>query len=78
MKSVEIFGTVLKGFQQEAVRNGTAVLTTCLTQTSKLNRESKRYEYNRRQVIGDMGAVLFEAPTGTGKTTYGWACCRKY
>ncbi|CAH8768757.1 DEAD/DEAH box helicase [Paenibacillus dendritiformis] len=68
MKSVEIFGTVLKGFQQEAVRNGTAVLTTCLTQTSKLNRESKRYEYNRRQVIGDMGAVLFEAPTGTGKT----------
>lgn len=60
--------TVLKGFQKDAINNGTAVLSTCLKQLSKLSPESKNYEQNKKLIVSDVGALLFEAPTGTGKT----------
>lgn len=68
MKNIKTYGTVLKRFQQDAVNNGTAVLTTCLTELAKLSRNSNNYRQNKRLIISDVGALLFEAPTGTGKT----------
>ncbi|MGO4344525.1 DEAD/DEAH box helicase [Paenibacillus sp. MCAF9] len=68
MKTAKTFGTVLKRFQQDAVNNGTAVLTRCLIELSKLDKESKNFRENRNLIIGDVGALLFEAPTGSGKT----------
>lgn len=68
MNKIKTYGTVLKRFQQDAVNNGTAVLTTCLSALSKLNKSSNNYNTNKRLIVGDVGALLFEAPTGTGKT----------
>ena len=31
-------------------------------------RGTAGYETSRKQIVGDVGAILFEAPTGTGKT----------
>lgn len=67
MSTIQTFGTVLKDFQQDAVANGTAVLHTCLTELSKVHN-TKNYEANKKLIVGDVGALLFEAPTGTGKT----------
>ena len=67
MSTVQTFGTVLKRFQQDAVDNGTAVLRTCLTELSKV-RGTKNYDANKKLIVADVGALLFEAPTGTGKT----------
>ena len=67
MSTVKTIGTVLKRFQQDAVKNGTAVLTTCLTELSKV-RSTQDYDKSKRLIVGDVGAILFEAPTGTGKT----------
>ena len=67
MSAIQTFGTVLKRFQQDAVDNGTAVLRTCLTELSKV-RGTKNYDANKRLIVADVGALLFEAPTGTGKT----------
>lgn len=68
MKNIKTHGTVLKRFQQDAVSNGTAVLTACLLELCKLNKGSNNYKKNKRLIVGDVGALLFEAPTGTGKT----------
>lgn len=68
MKNITTIGTVLKQFQRDAIMNGTAVLSTCLLELSKLNKDSKKYNYNKRLIISDVGALLFEAPTGSGKT----------
>ncbi|MFT4434156.1 DEAD/DEAH box helicase [Caballeronia sp. 15715] len=57
----------MKRFQTEAVENGTAVLTTCLRELAKV-RGTSQYEANKRLIVGDVGVLLFEAPTGTGKT----------
>lgn len=65
--STQIFGTVLKHFQQDAVNNGTAVLRTCLTELGKV-RNTANYVANKKLIVADVGALLFEAPTGTGKT----------
>lgn len=67
MTAVQIFGTAMKVFQQDAVKNGTAVLRACLRELVKI-RGTSRYETNKRLIVGDLGVLLFEAPTGTGKT----------
>ncbi len=67
MSAINISGTVLKIFQRDAVDNGTSILTTCLTELNKI-RHTTSYEHNKKLIIADVGAVLFEAPTGTGKT----------
>lgn len=57
----------MKTFQQDAVNNGTAVLRACLTELAKV-RNTANYAVNRKLIVSDVGALLFEAPTGTGKT----------
>ncbi|MFE5321653.1 DEAD/DEAH box helicase [Paenibacillus sp. NPDC056579] len=68
MNDLKTYGTVLKRFQIDAVNNGTAVLKTCLTELGKLKKTSNSYTSNRKLVISDAGSLLFEAPTGSGKT----------
>ncbi len=65
--STQIIGTVLKTFQQDAVKNGTAVLRACLIELAKV-RDTANYAANKKLIVSDVGALLFEAPTGTGKT----------
>lgn len=67
MSTVETIGTVLRPFQQDAVDNGTAVLRTCLIELAKV-RGTQHYLASKRIIVADVGALLFEAPTGTGKT----------
>ncbi len=67
MSNVQTFGTVPKRFQQDAINNGTAVLRMCLTELGKL-RGTGNFEESKRLIVADVGALLFEAPTGTGKT----------
>jgi type III restriction enzyme len=67
VSNVETYRTVLKGFQQGVVENATEIFTTCLTKLSEI-RGTRNFESNRKLIVSDMGAVLFEAPTGTGKT----------
>ena len=67
MKAIATQGTPLKTFQQEAVDNAVAILSRCL-QDLEAVKKTAAYEKSRRLIVGDMGAVLFEAPTGTGKT----------
>ncbi|GIM47657.1 hypothetical protein DNHGIG_32060 [Collibacillus ludicampi] len=59
--------TVLKSFQQEAVNNAVAVLTECLSDLARL-RLHPQYEQERHEIIIYKGTLLFEAPTGIGKT----------
>lgn len=63
----QTFGTVLKRFQQDAVDNGAAIFASCLDELRAV-RGTTGYETSRKQIVGDVGAILFEAPTGTGKT----------
>lgn len=66
MSAIPVSGTVLKGFQQRAVDAGTRAFNACL---GKLSRAGRRLtEEARRAIIADAGALLIEAPTGTGKT----------
>lgn len=65
--STQPIGTVLKRFQQDAADNGTAILRTCLTELAKV-RGTANYAANKKLIVADVGALLFEAPTGTGKT----------
>lgn len=67
MSAVQTIGTILRPFQQDAVDNGTAVLRTSLTELAKV-RGTQNYATSKRLIVGDVGALLFEAPTGTGKT----------
>ena len=67
MTTVKTAGTVLKPFQTEAVENATAILSRCLRNLAEV-RATITYEQSRAVIVGDLGAVLFEAPTGTGKT----------
>lgn len=59
--------TPLKRFQEEAVASATAVLSACLSQLSAV-RGSYDYARNRQLIVAENGYVLFEAPTGSGKT----------
>lgn len=65
--SIQTFGTVLKNFQADAVGNGTAILQVCLTELAKV-QSTANYVANKKLIVADVGALLFEAPTGTGKT----------
>lgn len=67
MSSAQTTATVLKRFQDDAVDNGTTILRNCLTELVKV-RDTKNYEANKKLIVADVGALLFEAPTGTGKT----------
>lgn len=59
--------TVLKRFQRDAVDNGTAVLSNCLAELAKA-KGTRNYAESKRLIVDDTGSLLFEAPTGTGKT----------
>lgn len=63
--SSELF--VPRRFQREAVENATAALHYCLTQVEGLE-SGDDHEANRQVVVARQGSVLFEAPTGIGKT----------
>lgn len=67
MSSPDKSATVLKRFQNDAVYNGTTILRNCLVELAKI-RGTANYEENKRLIVADVGALLFEAPTGTGKT----------
>lgn len=67
MNAIQTLGTVPRWFQQRAIENGTQVLRTCLAEISKV-RGTRNYEASRKLIVADVGALLIEAPTGTGKT----------
>ncbi len=67
MSNIQTFGTVLKKFQSDAVENGTAIFELCLSELAKVRR-TETYAANKKLIVADIGAILFEAPTGTGKT----------
>lgn len=67
MSQITTFGTVLKRFQEEAVDNGVQVLRTCMTELAKV-QGTANYQASKKLIVADVGAVLFEAPTGSGKT----------
>ncbi|MFF2755587.1 DEAD/DEAH box helicase [Psychrobacillus sp. NPDC058041] len=56
-----------KIFQTEVIDNATTILSSCIEMLSKIKRD-ELYEQNRNLVISKKGHILFEAPTGTGKT----------
>lgn len=59
--------TTLKKFQKDAVNSAVNVLEKCLDLISQ-SRGMPLEEQNRRTAISNYGNVLFEAPTGVGKT----------
>lgn len=59
--------TPLKRFQEDAVASGTAVLSACLSQIFAV-RGSTGYTRSRQIIVAENGYLLFEAPTGSGKT----------
>lgn len=61
------FSTTLKGFQREAVDNALHILGGALTAIAKV-RNSPTFHKDRVRIVADRGSILFEAPTGTGKT----------
>lgn len=67
MTTVKTVGTVLKRFQQDAIESGISVLSTCLIDLANV-RGTKNYNENKKLIVGDLGALLLDAPTGTGKT----------
>jgi len=60
--------TPLKKFQTRSVDSATSWLTGCLDQLDRLHPEHPQFSANRATVINRQGGILFEAPTGTGKT----------
>ncbi|MEY9971848.1 type III restriction enzyme [Lysinibacillus sp. RC46] len=56
-----------KIFQTEVIDNATTILSSCIEMLSKIKKD-ELYEQNRNLVISKKGHILFEAPTGTGKT----------
>ena len=67
MTAMRSFATTLKRFQQDAVDNATTLLSGCLKSIDKV-KTSTTFQNDRQSIINDQGAILFEAPTGTGKT----------
>src|SRR5690242_15229663 len=60
-------GTTPKQFQILAIENGTTILQNCLSALAKLPQSSRKRD-DRRTIISETGVLLFEAPTGSGKT----------
>lgn len=67
MTAMRSFTTALKDFQRNAVNNATTLLAGCLVAIDKV-RKSPTFINDRQRIVNDQGAILFEAPTGTGKT----------
>lgn len=61
------FVTPLKPFQADAVRNAETILGGCLN-ALEMVKDSPTADADRARIIADQGAILLEAPTGTGKT----------
>lgn len=64
---MKTFGTSLKDFQVRAADSAFRVLDECL-QLIRVTRASDDAEINRNQAVAKRGHLLFEAPTGIGKT----------
>ena len=64
---MKTFGTSLKGFQTKAVDSAVRVMDACL-EMIKETRHGEFAEANRNTAVGKLGHILFEAPTGIGKT----------
>jgi len=60
--------TPLKKFQEIAVDHAFKVLGGCLANLARIPSNLADTEKRRLQVIARQGGLLFEAPTGTGKT----------
>lgn len=56
-----------KLFQQTAIDSAVNVFNSCLTELAKI-RGTAQEQASRQLIIANRGCVLFEAPTGTGKT----------
>lgn len=67
MNEIQTHKTPMKRFQRDAVSNGVQIFRNCLTELGHL-KGTKNYEKHRNAIIGDLGALLLEAPTGAGKT----------
>ncbi len=59
--------TVPMRFQQESIASAVKVLSSCLTDLEKI-RGTDAEESGRELIVSSRGCLLFEAPTGTGKT----------
>lgn len=55
------------GFQQAAIESAVNVFSACLTELEKI-RGTAQEVTGRSLIISNRGSLLFEAPTGTGKT----------
>ncbi|WEK52931.1 MAG: DEAD/DEAH box helicase family protein [Candidatus Cohnella colombiensis] len=60
-------GIVPKGFQLAAIDNAYSVLSDCLSDIEKV-RLSATFDAQKKTIVAHKGCLLFEAPTGTGKT----------
>jgi len=56
-----------KVFQQTAIDSAVKVFSSCLTELAKV-RGTANEQASRQLIIANRGCLLFEAPTGTGKT----------
>jgi len=54
-------------FQQEAIASAVKVLSSCLVDLEKI-RGATGEQAGRELIVSNRGCLLFEAPTGTGKT----------
>ncbi len=59
--------TLPKAFQQECIDNAFSVLSTCLDNIDKI-AGTPNEPSSRELIVARSGSLLFEAPTGTGKT----------
>lgn len=59
--------TVPKGFQQDSITSAVKVLSSCLTDIDKI-KGTAQGKTGRALIVSNRGTLLFEAPTGTGKT----------
>lgn len=58
----------LKAFQQTSRDNAVEILSSCIEDLKRLDRSDNDFKQKRRFVISEKGCILFEAPTGIGKT----------
>src|ERR1039457_2108236 len=54
-------------FQQDAIDNAFNILSSCLNDLKKV-QNTQNEEVSRQLIIANHGCLLFEAPTGIGKT----------
>lgn len=58
---------ILKAFQEDAKNNAVDILSSCLSDIKQLDKDLN-YDKYRNYIISKKGCILFEAPTGIGKT----------